>query len=216
MTRIKICGITRTEDALEACRAGADALGFNFSQASPRCISPDRAREIVRRLPPFVTAVGVFVDQEPEELVGICRHASLTLAQLHGSRYGEVETAAVRGVRVLKVFRPEAEFTPETVDRFRERTGVEDFLFDTYRPGMEGGTGERMEESVAGRIFGALPEGCRGVLAGGLNPGNVAEGVERLRPYAVDTASGVESAPGIKDPETMRAFVRAVRLADRN
>lgn len=214
MTRIKICGITRSEDALEASRAGADALGFNFSAKSPRSVSPDRAREMVRILPPFVTPVGVFVEQTPEEVMQICGYAGITMAQLHGSRYDEKEAATVGGLRVLKVFRPEEGFGTETVAAFRERTGVTDFLFDTYRPGMEGGTGEAMEESLARWIFTTLPEGCHGVLAGGLRAENVAEAVRSLRPWAVDTASGVESAPGIKDPAMMRAFVREVRSAD--
>ncbi|ABB23548.1 phosphoribosylanthranilate isomerase [Pelodictyon luteolum] len=214
MTRIKICGITRMEDARAAALFGADALGFNFSPESPRCVTKDAARTMVCALPPFIEGVGVFVEQDPREIIEICRYCGLSVAQLHGSRYSEEETKLVlEGVRVLKVFRPETDFTPAAVLRFREATGVSAFLFDTYRPGMEGGTGEQMEGSLAERIFSGLPEGCYGVLAGGLNPGNVREAVQSLRPYALDTASGVEESPGIKSHEKMQAFVQAVRAA---
>jgi len=216
MTRIKICGITRMEDALSAASCGADALGFNFSQQSPRRVTADEARSLIRGLPPFLEAVGVFVEQSPEEVEEICRYCGLGVAQLHGSRYGDMETNAVKWVRVLKVFRPEAGFNPDVVRSFQQATGVSAFLFDTYRPGMEGGTGALMEETMAEMIFSALPEGCRGVLAGGLNPDNVGEAIRTLHPYAVDTASGVEAAPGRKDKLKMQAFVQAVRQADRS
>lgn len=214
MTRIKICGITRPEDALESCKAGADALGFNFSAKSPRSTTPEGAREMVAMLPPFVMAAGIFVEQEACEVEQICRHAGLHIAQLHSERYTPADARAITSARVVRVFRPAEGFDMAEVREFAEASGVRDFLFDAYRPGMEGGTGERIEATLAERLFGELEPDWNAILAGGLNPANVAEAIRRLRPWAVDTASGVESAPGVKDPEKMRAFVRAVRSAE--
>ena len=213
MTKIKICGITRLEDALEACRAGADALGFNFCSTSPRNITPERAREIIEKLPPFVQSVGIFVDHSPEEINAICRFCRLQTAQLHSERYSANQAQSITEARVIKVFRPEENFSVEEVFAYAEQSGINAFLFDAYRPDMDGGTGESIKLSLAARIFRELGDSCYAILAGGLNANNVGEAIRQIQPYGVDTASGVESLAGIKNTEKMTAFATAVRRA---
>ncbi len=214
MTKIKICGITRIEDALEACRAGADALGFNFSRKSPRVVTPDLARSIIKKLPPFIATAGIFVEQTPEEINDVCRFCGLNIAQLHSDHYSTEGATAITEATVIKVYRPEDDFAVAKVREYAEKSGVNAFLFDAYRPGMDGGTGERIDASLAERIFHELKTSSYyTILAGGLNAANVSEAIRSIRPYAVDTASGVESEPGIKDSSKMKAFVRAVREA---
>ncbi len=214
MTRIKICGITRIDDALEACTAGTDAIGLNFSNASPRYIDPDTAREIVARLPPFVTPVGVFVEQLPEEINDLCRYCGLQVAQLHHERYGVAQALEIRPARVIRVFRPGPGFTMDSVREFAAASRCQGFLFDAYSPVLDGGTGETIAAATAAAIFEETRTFAPAILAGGLRPDNVAEAIRQVRPWGVDTASGVESAPGIKDRERMLAFVNAVRRTD--
>lgn len=215
MTKIKICGITRTEDALNACRAGVDALGFNFSASSPRSVAPDIAKRIIASLPPLVTPVGIFVEQSPEEISELCRYCGLVVAQLHADTYTPELTLAVQDAQVIRVFRPGPGFTIDEVRSFTDRTGCHAFLFDAYNPAMAGGTGETIESSMAVRLFEQTRDFAWALLAGGLRPDNVAEAVKLVRPWGVDTASGVESSPGVKDPAKMAAFITAVREADR-
>lgn len=215
MTKIKICGITREEDALAACRAGVDALGFNFSVSSPRAVTPDIARKIVAGLPPLVTPVGVFVEHSPEEIDELCRHCGLQVAQLHADTYTSERALAVRAARVIRVFRPRPGFTVDEIRRFSELTGCNAYLFDAYNPAMAGGTGETIESSTAVRLFEETRDFAWALLAGGLRPDNVAAAIRLVRPWGVDTASGVESAPGVKDTAKMTAFIDAVREADR-
>ncbi len=211
MVKIKICGITRLSDALDACHAGADALGFNFSSLSPRSIAPEQARMIIEKLPPFVASAGIFVDQSPDEINAICRFCNLQIAQLHSEQYTAAQAQAITEAKVIKVFRPEENFTVEEVLAFARKSGINAFLFDAYRPGMAGGTGETIGASLATRIFSELGDSCYAILAGGLNATNIGEAIQRIRPYGVDTASGVECAPGIKDPGKIRSFIQAVR-----
>lgn len=213
MVKIKICGITRLSDALEACHAGADALGFNFSSMSPRKTAPEEAKAIIEKLPPLVESAGIFVDQTPEEINAICRYCKLQIAQLHSEQYGPEQAMAITEAKVIKVFRPAENFAVEEVFAFAEKSGINAFLFDAYRPGMAGGTGESIGISLASRIFNALGERCYAILAGGLNENNVVEAIRRTRPYGVDTASGVESKPGIKDSAKIRSFADAVNRA---
>jgi phosphoribosylanthranilate isomerase len=215
MTKIKICGITRPEDALQAALAGADALGFNFSRSSPRRVDADAARAIIAGLPPLVTAVGIFVEQSPEEVADLCRFCNLQAAQLHSNEYDAEKTLRIDGVRVIRVFRPGPGFAVSQVREFAEKTGCRSFLFDAYSPAMAGGTGESIEAQTAAALFDETSDIGWSLLAGGLKPGNVAKAVRLMRPWGVDTASGVESAPGIKDALKMRQFVEAVREADR-
>jgi len=211
MTKIKICGITRLQDALEASHAGADALGFNFSSISPRMIDPELAKAIIKMLPPFIQTAGIFVDQSPTEINAICRFCNLHIAQLHNDHYTSEKARSIKNAKVIKVFRPAENFAAEEVMEFAKESGINAFLFDAYRPGMPGGTGKIIKASLASRIFNELGSSCYAILAGGLNETNVGEAIRSIHPYGVDTASGVESTPGIKDPVKMKAFIRAVR-----
>jgi phosphoribosylanthranilate isomerase len=210
MTKIKICGITRLEDALDACRAGADALGFNFSSTSPRQITPVLAEAIIAQLPPFVQSVGIFVEHSPQEINAICRLCNLQMAQLHSEKYRPEQARAITEAKVIKVFRPEEKFSVQEVMEFIQNSGISTFLFDAFRPDMAGGTGEIISTALASRIFRQLGTSCFPILAGGLNATNVREAILSTQPYGVDTASGVESKPGFKDPEKVNAFIRAV------
>jgi len=216
MTKIKICGITRSEDALAAALAGADALGFNFSRKSPRCIDADTARDIIAGLPPLVTPVGIFVEQAPEEINNICQHCGLQIAQLHSDDYDAEQTQQIKGVRVIRVFRPGPGFSVEEVEKYSKQTGCRGFLFDAFSPEMAGGTGKTIESSTASMLFEQTREFGWALLAGGLNPENVADAVRLVWPWGVDTASGVESSPGVKDHQKIADFIRAVREADRS
>ena len=199
---VKICGITRVDDALAAVEAGAHALGFVFWRESPRFIDPFRARAIVRRLPAFVTPVGVFVNQPPEYAAGVSRLVPLGAIQLHGDEPADSVTRIGRPViKALKVREgvvPDASAWPDPV------------LLDSWSADQRGGTGEAWDWRLARE----LASRRQVVVAGGLNPGNVAEVVRALRPYGVDVSSGVEARVRVKDPDKMRAFVHAVRLAE--
>jgi phosphoribosylanthranilate isomerase len=204
-TRIKICGITRVEDALAACAAGADALGFVFHPPSPRNLAPDAAREIIAALPPFVSAVGLFVDCEPHQIERIAARVPLNMLQFHGdespelcARFGRPYLKAVR-------MRPEVDLL-EYARRFGDARGL---LLDAFVSGTHGGTGTRFDWRL---VPADLPVPI--VLSGGLTPDNVGEAVRALRPWAVDVSSGVEAAKGIKDPQRMRDFIAGVRRAD--
>jgi len=215
MTRIKICGITRAEDALTAALAGADALGFNFSKKSPRLVSPDTAREIIAALPPLVTPVGIFVEQSAEEINELCRYCGLQIAQLHSDEYSPEATMRIHGTKVIRVFRPGPGFSVNEVRIYAEQTGCRGFLFDAFSPEMAGGTGKTIESSTASMLFEQTRDIGWALLAGGLNPENVADAVRLINPWGVDTASGVESAPGIKDARKITSFIQAVREVDR-
>jgi phosphoribosylanthranilate isomerase len=200
LPRIKICGITRAEDARLAADLGTCAVGFIFWPGSARAIEPQRARDIVRALPPFVTAVGVFVNQpvaEVEELAGFVR---LGAVQLHG----EEQPAMARALshRVIKAV---------PLDADGRALGLEDWpdtlvLLDAHDPVRRGGTGRRIDWHAAAAVARTRPI----VLAGGLTADNVREAVAQVRPAAIDVSSGVEAAPGLKDHTRMRALFAAV------
>jgi len=204
MTRIKICGITDPEGAAVAAEAGADALGFNFVPGTPRCVAPEIAGAIIAGLPPFVTAVGVFLDQPLETVLRAAAVAGVEAVQLHGTEGAEF----VRRIP-LKVIKAVAA---------ADRAGLASmagypahaFLLDSHRAGEAGGTGRPFDWDLAreARRHGRI------ILAGGLRAENVGEAVRRVRPFAVDVASGVESRPGVKDPRKVRDFIAAVRRAD--
>ncbi|MGA7562715.1 MAG: phosphoribosylanthranilate isomerase [Desulfobaccales bacterium] len=205
MVRIKICGITNLEDARLASELGADALGFIFHPASPRRVAPEAAREIIRQLPPLVLSVGVFVDEEAAVVRELAASLGLDWVQLHGRE--SPEYCKSLGRRVLKGFRIENESSLGALAAYRG--AVQSFLLDTYKAGQAGGTGETFDWKLARRAqhFGPV------VLAGGLTPANVARAIEVARLQAVDVASGVEAAPGKKDPEKLRAFFESVTRA---
>ncbi len=197
--RIKMCGMTRPEDALAAAEAGADAIGMIFWAGSPRAVDVERAREIVSVLPPFVTAVGVFVDEDGREVDRIAAEVPLDVVQLHGEE--SPEYCASRRVRVMKAFRVRDGKSLEGMDRYAGTVSA--FLLDAWDPERPGGTGIAFDWTLA-RGRGRVPL----VLAGGLTPGNVAEAIRTARPWGVDVSSGIESAPGVKDHGLLREFVR--------
>jgi len=201
--RVKICGITREEDAWVAVEGGADALGFVFYPKSPRAISPERAGEISRRLPPFLTRVGVFVDEPPERVSQVFERAALDAVQLHGSE--PAESMAQYPGKVIKAFRIRG---PESLEALPHYP-VGAYLLDAYRKGVPGGTGETFDWDLAVRAkkYGKV------ILSGGLTPDNVAEAIQAVQPYAVDVSSGIEAEPGVKDPERLKRFFQQVRSA---
>jgi phosphoribosylanthranilate isomerase len=205
-TFVKICGLRRPEDALAAGEAGADAVGLVFHPPSPRCVTLEEARAVVAALPPFVAVVGLFVDPEPEAVVRALNEVSLDLLQFHGR-----ESAALCGRfgrRYLKTLHaaPGVDLAAAAAPH-AQAAGI---LLDAYVPGQPGGTGRRV-------TLARLPDIPRPViLAGGLDPDNVADAMRTLRPHGVDVSSGVESRPGVKDPARIRAFVAAVREAGRD
>jgi phosphoribosylanthranilate isomerase len=207
VTRVKICGTTNLDDALFAADCGADAIGFVFAD-SPRRIDFDKAAAIADAVPAFVARVGVFVNA-PVKLVADCLARFLDYAQLHGDESPAEceELARCRGRgRIIKAFRIYERSDLDNLGRYGDVAGL--FLLDTSVPGKAGGTGQTFDWHIA---IDAKPWGKPIVLSGGLTPDNVAEAVARVRPYAVDVSSGVESAPGVKDREKVREFVRRAK-----
>ena len=201
--RVKICGVTRLEDALLAVRLGADALGFNFWPGSRRLLAPAAAREIVRRLPPLVTAVGVFVDPSRDEVLRAVAASGVQVAQLHGD-----EPPALCSALPLPVVKAIRVRDAAALEALAAYDGLAGLLLDAPSPGF-GGSGATFDWTLAAAAAAARPV----ILAGGLGPANVAEAVRAVRPFAVDVASGVESAPGVKDGELMRRFIEAAKEA---
>ena len=203
---VKVCGITSAADAALCADAGADAVGFVFWPMSSRRIDPDKAAAISLALPPFVLRVGVFVDTKAEEMARVADHVGLDVFQLHGDEPPEALAGLAR--RALKAVRVGKGFTEADALRYDKAAGL---LVDTRLPGetmMPGGTGVPFDWSL---VRGVRERASFLMLAGGLSPDNVAEALSAVRPDAVDVSSGVESLPGRKDPEKVRAFVRNVR-----
>ena len=204
-TRVKICGITRPEDAAAAVASGADALGFVFYPPSPRCVDIEQAARIVAGLPPFVMSVALFVNAEPELVADVVGALRVDLLQFHGNECPDY--CASHGRPWIKAVRMK-----DGVDVDREMTryaGARGLLLDAYRPGVPGGTGEAFDwERIPAET------GPRIILAGGLEPGNVGAAIATVRPHAVDVSGGVEADKGIKDPARIAAFMRSVKLAD--
>jgi phosphoribosylanthranilate isomerase len=201
--RVKICGITSLEDARMAVAAGADALGFMFHPASPRYVSPEAAGAIARALPPFVARVGVFVNTPADVIQATLETAGLDTLQLHGDE-SPAFCAAFSRVRVIKAFRVDG---PAVLDRMQAYTAWA-WLLDSHVSGTWGGTGKTFNWDLARE---AILRGGTVLLAGGLHPDNVRSAVRSVGPYGVDVSSGVESCPGRKDPERVRAFVSAAK-----
>ncbi len=201
--RVKICGITNLEDAEAAVRFGADALGFIFYRKSPRYIDPREAGSIIRALPPFVTKVGVFVNETLEEVRRVREEASLDRVQLHGDETSEY--CEKTGAGVIKAFRIRVRADIEELALY----DVSAYLLDTYREDTPGGTGETFNWEIAVEASSER----RIILSGGLTPENVAMAIKTVRPYAVDASSGVESAPGKKDLEKMKKFIDEAKTA---
>lgn len=203
-TKTKICGVTTVEDAYLCVEAGADALGLNFYPPSPRSIAPGKAHEIARNVPPFVMLIGVFVESSAEDVRRIADEVGLHMVQLHG--VDSSATTQVYGRPVLPVVKARSEEDIREIETRAETT----FLVDAYNETLHGGTGETFDWNW----LRGITETKRIILAGGLNPDNVADAIRTARPYAVDVASGVESAPGRKDPQLVKRFVQAIRDTD--
>jgi len=199
---VKICGLTSEEDALFAVAMGADAVGFMFAAGSSRLIAVNQARDIARRLPPEVMTVGVFRDEAPQRVVEMVNTAGLHAVQLHGHETpAEGEWIRKRVQFLIQAFSA----GDRMLDRVSEYTAADAIMIDSG-----GGTGQVFDWVLAER----LPLDRRVILAGGLTPENVGEAIARVRPFAVDVASGTELSPGVKDPDRLVAFSDAVRAAD--
>ena len=207
-TRVKVCGITRLEDAQLAVELGAAALGFNFYPPSPRFIAPSAARSIIERLPLLVLPVGVYADEtDSGRVAGIAHEAGVRAVQLHGPRFPSLDGELAAGYPIIRAVAVGEDFRVETLQKLGGKT----FLLDAYHPDLRGGTGTPFDWTLARKAaeYGTI------ILAGGLTPGNVGRAISEVHPFAVDIASGVESSPGQKDPARLRAFFEAVREADR-
>jgi len=201
--RVKICGITNLEDARLAVELGASALGFVFYPKSPRYIEPAVARKIITHLPPLVTTVGVFVNESEETLQRVVKEVGLDLVQLHGNESPDLCARFFpKVIKALRVREPEdLNLIPAYKGRIRA------VLLDTYVEGLPGGTGQSFNWELAQR---AKQFGIPLILAGGLRPENIREALQTVRPFAVDVSSGVEAFPGKKDPEKLRALLKAI------
>lgn len=225
-TRVKICGITRAGDAELAIELGASALGFNFYPQSSRYIAPEAAWQIITKVPPPVMTVGIFADEpDIERVLAVASEAGVNAIQLHGVRAGLVpallgnraSTTARDGGRqpgslvrypLILAVTVDGSFQPASLGSIE----VNAVLLDAPHPLLKGGTGRTIDWAKAREATRYVPV----ILAGGLTPENVGEAIRRVRPFAVDVASGVESAPGVKDASRLRAFFSAVQEADRS
>jgi phosphoribosylanthranilate isomerase len=204
--RVKICGITNSDDAAAAVDAGADALGFVFHRKSPRYVEPQVVKSIVASLPPFILPVGVFVNEESKIVRDLMDSCGLALAQLHGNESaGYCETL---GRPVIKAIGLKDRASLLALAEYKGRAQVRGFLLDAFAPDAYGGTGHTTDWTIAAEVAKSVTV----ILAGGLTPENVATAVRTVKPYAVDVSSGVEAGPGKKDHEKMRAFVQAAKL----
>ncbi len=205
MTRIKICGITRVEDALAAAHSGADAIGLVFYERSPRHVGVAQAAQLAAALPPFVTTVGLFVNAEAAFVREVLRDVPLDVLQFHGDE--SPEYCAQFGKPYLKAIRVKAGV--DLLQCASDFCGAKGLLLDAYVEGVPGGTGAVFEWSL-------IPEALRPriILSGGLDPENVAAAIKQVRPCAVDVSSGVEAAKGIKSAAKIAAFINEVKRAD--
>ncbi len=200
--RIKICGITRLEDALSAAQLGVDAVGFIFAGRSPRYIMPEKAAEIISQLPPFISRVGVFVNEPAESIISIARAASLDTIQLHGEE--DPEFCLQIPYPVIKALPLHATLDMAVFEKYR----VSGFLLDTWNNGLQGGTGIAGDWNLARKIAARYD---RIILAGGLGPANLETALREVRPYGVDINSGIEIKPGVKNPQKMREAINLIR-----
>ena len=203
--RVKICGIRSLEEAVTAVEAGADALGFNLWPRSPRHVSPEAAREIVAAISPFVTCVGVFVNEDTSRVEKLALDLGLGAVQLHGDESPEY-CAGLDSVKVIKAIRVGPGFDPAVLKNYR----VNAILLDTKLTGSYGGTGRRFDWrfAIEAREYAPI------ILSGGINEDNVSEAIEQVRPAAIDVCSGVEAEPGRKDLDKLRSFMAAVHRAN--
>jgi phosphoribosylanthranilate isomerase len=210
--RVKFCGITSIEDRDSAIIAGADAIGIVFFKDSPRFVSLEKAERIVKDIPPFISAVGVFVNENPEFIGECVERCDLNAVQLHGDEDAKYclrlkDMNFNREVKLIKSIRVKDKNSLATI----EDCPADAILLDVYKKGLYGGTGEGFDPSLA--II-AKEYGRNIIISGGLNPGNVYDIVRKIRPYGADVSSGIESSPGRKNVELMERFIAEVRLAE--
>jgi phosphoribosylanthranilate isomerase len=200
-TKIKICGITNSEDAQLSASLGADALGFNFYRKSPRYIAPQETRNIVNQITGDVLKVGVFVNEDFDEVVAIAKVSGIDTVQLHGEEAPEyvAKLKNVTGLVVIKAFRMSPDFVPENILQY----DVDMVLLDAFSKNEHGGTGQTFDWEIAKKVVSIFP---KMFLAGGLDPSNIAEAIKTVAPYGVDACSGLESEPGTKDEKQLRSF----------
>jgi phosphoribosylanthranilate isomerase len=208
-TRIKICGITRPEDGLEAARAGADAIGLVFFPASPRAVTIAGAKRILAVLPPFVTTVGLFVNATDAEVREILAHVPLDVLQFHGDE--DPQFCASFNRPYLKAIKMRAD--TDLTEMLRVYHSAQGVLLDAWHETLQGGTGQAFDWNLLEATESTQVLNHRLILAGGLQPDNVIQAIHKTKPWAVDVSSGVESAPGIKSAELTRQFIKAVRSA---
>ena len=208
MVRVKICGVTNAADALAAVDAGANFVGFNFYERSPRNVDTAVAAKIRAQLPRRVKAVGIFVNALTADVISLRRSLKLDAVQLHGDESPEAVAEIAPTAPVIKAFRIEPDFPLRTLEGYPDAFA---FLFDAAQAGQYGGTGQATDWDVAQRAA----RTHRIILAGGLKVENVAAAVRIVRPYGIDVASGVESRPGTKDHGLLREFIQEVRRAER-
>ncbi len=206
-TRIKICGITRTEDALLSEQLGVDALGFVFCKASKRFIEPSDAKAIIDQVAPFITRVGLFLNADQSEVEQVLKLLPGLVPQFHGTE--SAQQCEQFGVPYLKAIGLGAGMP--SLESLLEYKNAMAFLFDSNEPGQLGGTGHAFDWQTLDKNVGKPI-----ILAGGLGVHNVADAMAQIKPYAVDVSSGVEASKGIKDASALKAFVSAVRKADQN
>jgi phosphoribosylanthranilate isomerase len=206
MTLVKICGITNLEDALLAARFGADALGFNFYERSPRYILPEKAREICAELPAEILKVGVFVNETPDKILEIAESVPLDAVQLHGDESADFVRKLKENFsgETIKAFRVSESFQPEDVLKFN----ADAILLDAYSKQEYGGTGETFDWEMAKKVQAIFP---KMYLAGGLSVENIKNAICNVRPFAVDSCSLLEKEKGLKDAEKLKDFIIAVK-----
>ncbi|MDP2279270.1 MAG: phosphoribosylanthranilate isomerase [Nitrospirota bacterium] len=203
MVKVKVCGITNLDDAMAAADFGADALGFVFFKNSPRYLSPANAKKIIKKLPPFISTVGVFVNEDKNTIKKTVSQAGIDVIQLHG----EEPPAACRLSEhlVIKAIRVKSIDNLEIISKYKDKVSA--FLLDTYAPEIFGGTGQvfNWDIAVEAKKFGRV------ILAGGLTPENIEKAVRLVHPYAVDVSSGVEAEKGKKDHLKMKLFIERAK-----
>ena len=203
--RVKICGIRTLEEGRTAVEAGADALGFNLWPRSPRYVSPESAREIIAEISPFVTCIGVFVNEDAGRVRRLASDLGLAAVQLHGDEPPEY-CSGLDTLKVIKAIGVGPEFEPALLKSYR----VSAILLDAKIKGSYGGTGRTFDWSFAIEAMQHRPI----ILSGGLNENNIVDAIEQVRPAAIDVCSGVEAEPGRKDPDKLRSFMAAVDRAN--
>lgn len=205
MTKVKICGITNEKDALNAASLGADFLGFNFYKKSPRHIDEKKAEEIIKVLPARIKKAGVFVNEDADAVIKISKNLGLDLVQLHGNETLQYcKKVKKQGkIKIIKAFRIKDKNDIRKIKPYKGHVNY--LMFDAYNEGMFGGTGKTFDWKLVTGVKKPF------FLSGGLNPSNVKKAIKTAKPFAIDTASGVELSPGVKDLIKMKAFIEAAK-----